>query len=127
MSYTPYTWSSGDTVTAARLNNIEQGVANAGGSVLIVGTTFSNNVLTLDKTYKQIHDALLAGTSVVVQMPDTNTESELWYPNELVGIWRVFVPEDSVYCVNVTGGDISAYTFTSSTETGTLEIDLDNI
>ena len=29
MSYTPYTWSSGDTVTAARLNNIEQGVASS--------------------------------------------------------------------------------------------------
>ena len=35
MSYTPYTWSSGDTVTASRLNNIEQGVANAGGSDIL--------------------------------------------------------------------------------------------
>lgn len=39
MSYTPYTWQSGDTVTAERLNNIEQGVANAGGGVFIIPIT----------------------------------------------------------------------------------------
>ena len=28
MSYTPNTWANGDTITAQKLNNIEQGVAN---------------------------------------------------------------------------------------------------
>lgn len=32
MSYTPKTWANGDTITAADLNHIEQGVSNAGGS-----------------------------------------------------------------------------------------------
>ncbi len=31
MSYTPTTWATGDTITAAKLNNIEDGIANAGG------------------------------------------------------------------------------------------------
>lgn len=31
MSYTPNTWATGDTITAAKLNNIEDGIANAGG------------------------------------------------------------------------------------------------
>lgn len=31
MSYTPNTWTTGDTITATKLNNIEQGIANAGG------------------------------------------------------------------------------------------------
>ncbi len=31
MSYTPTTWATGDTITAAKLNNMEDGIANAGG------------------------------------------------------------------------------------------------
>lgn len=54
MSYTPTTWQTGDTITAALLNKMEQGVANAGGGgALLVGQ--SNE--TLDKTWQEIHDA----------------------------------------------------------------------
>ena len=31
MSYTPTTWTTGDTITATALNKIEQGIAGAGG------------------------------------------------------------------------------------------------
>lgn len=31
MAYTPTTWVTGDTITATKLNKLEQGVANAGG------------------------------------------------------------------------------------------------
>lgn len=31
MAYTPTNWATGDTVTATKLNKLEQGVANAGG------------------------------------------------------------------------------------------------
>lgn len=31
MSYTPNTWATGDTITAAKLNSMEDGIANAGG------------------------------------------------------------------------------------------------
>lgn len=33
MSYTPTTWTTGDTITASAMNKIEQGIANAGGSI----------------------------------------------------------------------------------------------
>lgn len=33
MSYTPTSWSTGDTITAAAMNKIENGIANAGGGV----------------------------------------------------------------------------------------------
>ena len=52
MSYTPTNWKSGDVVTSAKLNKLEQGVASAGG-VLIVTETNG----TLDKTWQEIHDA----------------------------------------------------------------------
>lgn len=55
MSYEPTNWKSGDTVTSAKLNKIEQGIANAGGGggALIVTNTDG----TLDKTWQEIHDA----------------------------------------------------------------------
>ena len=31
MSYTPTSWNTGDTITAAAMNKIENGIANAGG------------------------------------------------------------------------------------------------
>ena len=60
MSYTPTNWETGDTITAEKLNKLEQGVANAGGSagggVLVVHDVDG----TLDKTWQEILDAPLA-------------------------------------------------------------------
>ena len=42
MSYTPTTWTTGDTITATKLNKIENGIASAGGYDLVLladGTT----------------------------------------------------------------------------------------
>lgn len=41
MSYTPYTWQTGDTITAARLNALEQGVADGGSEVSTVSMTIT--------------------------------------------------------------------------------------
>lgn len=74
MSYTPTNWSAGDTVTSAKLNKMEQGIANAGGANILVAhctmseegspvsgtrTLSSNSVpdATLDVTLRQIMDA----------------------------------------------------------------------
>lgn len=35
MSYTPTTWTTGDTITATALNKIENGIANAGGVAVV--------------------------------------------------------------------------------------------
>ena len=55
MSYSPTTWESGDTITSAKLNKIEQGIASAGGGAGGLVVRFSNNAL--DKTWQEIHDA----------------------------------------------------------------------
>lgn len=51
MSYEPTTWKSGDVVTSAKLNKMEQGIANAGALIV------HDNNGTLDKTWQEIHDA----------------------------------------------------------------------
>lgn len=74
MSYTPNTWKSGDVVTSAKLNNIEQGIANAGA--LLVTATWDDNGCTLDKTWQEIHDA---APSVLIYGCDDVEESTYCY------------------------------------------------
>ena len=69
MSYTPNTWKSGDVVTSAKLNKIEQGIANA---ILIANITIDEQagVATLDKTWQEILDANYA----VIAAPNESNE-----------------------------------------------------
>lgn len=45
MAYTPTTWTTGDTITATKLNKLENGVANAGGASwdAVIRLTHANN------------------------------------------------------------------------------------
>lgn len=48
MSYTPHTWQTGETITAAKLNNIEEGISEAaqsggGGYDAVIRLTHSND------------------------------------------------------------------------------------
>lgn len=43
MSYTPTTWTTGDTITATKMNKLEQGVANAGFWDAVIRLTHANN------------------------------------------------------------------------------------
>ena len=70
MSYTPHTWQSGETVTAEKLNVLEQGVASGGGGMRVSVITEEDTpqagytTQTMDKTWQQIYDALAAGMYV---------------------------------------------------------------
>ena len=58
MAYTPTTWVTGDTVTATKMNKIENGIANAGGGGLVHYTVTSG---TLDCTYNDLLADITAG------------------------------------------------------------------
>lgn len=88
MSYEKNTWAKGDVVTSAKLNHMEDGIANAG--VLVVGTTEEDNTIVLDKTWQEIYDSPLA----VVRTPLEETD-ETGYATMLVTqVW--FSPDTSV-------------------------------
>lgn len=72
MSYTPTNWKSGDVVTSAKLNKLEQGVAEAGGGVLVVyaETDTETGSTSLYSTWQEIHDAMLASGAVLF-FPDS--------------------------------------------------------
>lgn len=65
MAYTPTTWATGDTVTATKLNKLENGVANA-GSALICNCSNNGSSYVLDKTVQEIYDAMESGTPVYI-------------------------------------------------------------
>lgn len=65
MSYVKQTWQTGDVVTSAKLNHMEDGIAaggGAGGGVLIVNPDAQTGAL--DKTWQEIYDAMQ--TSIVM-------------------------------------------------------------
>ena len=89
MSYEPTTWKAGDTVTSAKLNKMEQGIANSGGSFIITTSVISDNP-TLDKTWQEIYDAaeahqdiklILTGPNIIAYAPllSIAIEDETYY------------------------------------------------
>ena len=121
MSYTPTNWDNGDIITAAKLNKIEQGISEAssssdGGGGLVVTEAIENFVSTLDKTWKEIHDAIAAGRCVFIHRADDDNPS--------YGVYNSF--EVVGYCAHVMGADVeedgyvvqASGAWISETETG---------
>lgn len=78
MSYVEQTWQTGDTVTAEKLNHMEAGIAGAVGSMVLTETETPDTpspgatTYTLNKTWQEIYDAIIAGIYVgmVVEYTD---------------------------------------------------------
>lgn len=70
MSYTPTQWKDGDLVTSAKLNKMEQGIANGSGGSLIVHANEQTG--TLDKTWKEIYDAMQEQYVCIVMNHEAN-------------------------------------------------------
>lgn len=76
MAYEKQTWVTGEVITKEKLNHMEDGIADSGGS-FVIGTNQETGAL--DKTWKEIHDALISGQYVVCIIEDGN----------IVGVHRV--------------------------------------
>lgn len=66
MAYNKTVWQTGDTITAEKLNNIENGIA---GTVLVVNYSEDPNIpnkFVFDKTWQEIYDVFSAGGLVTV-------------------------------------------------------------
>lgn len=87
MSYEPTTWESGDVVTSAKLNKIEDGIYSSGALVvsLHAETGQSGNVIVMDKTWQEVHDAMVSGRSVVVSTGNDTAIIAAFYDQSLVG------------------------------------------
>lgn len=107
MSYTPTEWKSGDTVTSAKLNKMEQGIANSGGSFIITASALSNNH-TLDKTWQEIYDAAEAHQDIKLIFTATNNIT-------YAPLLSIFIDDGTYYVVflKISENSVSTYLFTA--------------
>lgn len=73
MSYTPHEWQNDELITAAKLNNIEEGIAAGGSGAVII----TDNGTQLDKTYAEIYDLVHSGTPCYIKYNLGGSESAL--------------------------------------------------
>ena len=111
MSYTPTEWKTGDIVTAEKLNKMEDGIENAGGTLIIEPTiTREGNTTTysLHTSFNDIKNAFLSGRNIVVQfiIPDS--------PGYDIYSIRPFVVEE----INAVEGDEYGIRFYFETPSG---------
>lgn len=69
MSYEKQTWTTGDTITAEKLNNLEDGVSGNGGVVLVT-VTYDEQNYQADKTFSEILEAIQ--NNLIVKVIYTN-------------------------------------------------------
>lgn len=85
MGYEPTNWQAGDTVTSAKLNKIEQGIAN--GGIRIVHTidtgeideTTDNSIIRLDITPNDLKNMLNNGQLPILYEENSTTNNSKIY------------------------------------------------
>lgn len=117
MSYTPTEWSSGDLITAERLNKMENGIAGSGGAYIVNAVTNAETgIVTLDKTFLEIETAYLAGKPVFIYrtiLTLDNPPVEVYNKNLVVQVVRS--PNTSeIYYAIYTSGESTDEFFASS-------------
>lgn len=73
MSYTPTQWVTGDTVTAERLNNMENGIV--ANDYFVVNLSRNGQTYSVDKTASQINAAIAAGREPIIKYRFTNSQN----------------------------------------------------
>ena len=77
MSYNKTTWANGDVITAEKLNNIEDGIAGAGGGdggIYIIhaesSSTDNDFSVTVEENVADIKNAIESGLNVIMDIVD---------------------------------------------------------
>lgn len=102
MAYTPNTWATGDTITAQKLNNMEQGIANAGGMVVPTFTDTGEQQFSCDITFAAVNAAVKAGRCFYAFLSDTVYTLSEYYEDDTVvfssvGVGGGVVEENLIY------------------------------
>lgn len=92
MAYVKTNWKTGDTITADKLNNIENGIASSGGDggALITEPTCTENpdgyTIDFNITFNEIKNAYLSSKNIIASYP---SETENLYGNfQVLTIWE---------------------------------------
>lgn len=126
MSYTPTSWTTGDTITASALNKIEQGIANAGGGGggTEISYTIESDLMVLDASYNDLKQILLSGSTpyILLTLDGEGFEVVERYPILSVNYdenMEEFSAKYNAFCIGYDNGNV-AFSFGASTATGDL-------
>lgn len=75
MSYTPTEWANGDIITAEKLNKIEGGIAGSNGLIVNMSYNDELHIMTLDKTAREIKNAIENCANVIAIYDDSDSDS----------------------------------------------------
>lgn len=107
MSYTPTTWSSGDTITAAALNKMEQGITNSGPLIVHINYDQNGN-RTLDKTWLEIYNAAISvGVNIYARLENGDD-----YDISVGFLQNIYFQNNEYYI------DINGVSFVTDTQNG---------
>ena len=99
MSYEKTNWVAGDTITAEKLNNIENGIASAGGGSSDSGTMIVHQTeAEIDKTFNELYTAFMNGTRVIIIREEADGGGTTTYLEYLIALYNPGdVPYDAYY------------------------------
>lgn len=103
MAYEPTVWKSGDVVTSAKLNKLEQGVASCGGVMVVTDTEG-----TLNKTWQEICDAATVGAVFIKSIYEGSLEKSI----DLYLVNLVSFDSGGYYAAIVSGADAQGLQYT---------------
>lgn len=106
MAYTKNTWVTGDIVSSAKLNHMEDGIANSENVFIVGGVQLDAEgpYGTLDKTWQEIYDAM---QSKVVIAPYVSDNEIIQFRIDLIRY------DDSANAYVVPLGNVSVFTTAS--------------
>ena len=110
MSYTKQTWVTGDTITAEKLNHIEDGIDGI-SDILIVNVDYTGSANVLDKTYTEIKNALLSGQNIIICYEDVDEDEQYGYERRTY--YPIVYLEENI--VQSEGGTYYSVYFTNGT------------
>ena len=80
MSYIPTVWVTGDTVTAEKLNKLENGVENA-ERIVIASLTYTSGTYSCSMSVSDMISALTSGVQVFLQSGSSLQPATWWTKN----------------------------------------------
>lgn len=114
MAYTPTVWQTGDTITAEKLNKLENGVASGeGGSFLVTATPTGQDTATIDKTYNEILTALASGQIPIMNVVvDGEYKASMSFnrvaTNKVAFSTTEYMPDDNNIIVKITNAFVAS-------------------
>lgn len=90
MAYSKQTWATGDTITAAKLNHMEDGIANNGEFRITFNVAQTESGYACDKTYAEVVEAYQNGMTLVVYVEPAGVEDTVYdvVPLTFVESWQ---------------------------------------